>query len=36
MDLLVAKWRAKNKSYASQKRNHAWKRTTAQNFAEIG
>ena len=23
MDLLVAKWRAKNKSYVSQKRNHA-------------
>ena len=25
MDLLVAKWQAKNKSHVSQKRNHAWK-----------
>ena len=36
MDLLVAKWRAKNKSSVSQKCNHAWKRSIAQNFAEFG
>ena len=32
MDLLVAKWRAKNKSYVSQKHNHAWK---THNCAEL-
>ena len=36
IDLLVAKWRAKKKSSVSQKRNHAWKRSIAQNFAEFG
>ena len=39
MDLLVAKWRAKNKSYVSQKRNHAWKnaqlRRTLQKLVKI-
>ena len=36
MDLLVAKWQAKNKSSVSQKHNHAWKRSIAQRFAEFG
>ena len=35
MDLLVAKWRAKNKSYVSQKGNHAWKKHSCAELCRI-